>query len=133
MAMQFEGARLLGSIPLLFGVLIYSWCAWDFTFAGRGTPNPADPPQELVVRGLYKFTRNPMYVGIILVLLGETTLFASPTLLLYTAAIFAVFHLWVIYYEEPALRRKFGQAYERYCRRVSRWIPRLVGHADAPE
>ena len=118
-------ARFLG-IPLITaGAAIYLWCAWDFATAGRGTPAPIDPPKELVARGLYRFVRNPMYVGIALVLLGEALVFRSEALLLYAAVVFLFFNLFVFFYEEPALERKFGEAYERYRASVPRWIPRI--------
>ena len=115
--------RILGLVPILLGALIYLWCAWDFTFVGRGTPAPIDPPKELVVRGLYRFVRNPMYVGVSLLLFGEALLFESAVLFLYAAMMFLAFHLFVFYYEESALQRKFGQSYQRYCRSVPRWFP----------
>jgi protein-S-isoprenylcysteine O-methyltransferase Ste14 len=107
----------------LIGTAIYFWCAWDFTFAGRGTPAPIDPPKELVVRGLYRYVRNPMYVGILSILLGEALLFASWRLFEYTAVVFIFFFLFVTLYEEPILRQKFGESYRRYCESVPRWIP----------
>src|SRR5881628_452507 len=88
--------RYFGVIPILVGVLIYVWCAWDFTFAGRGTPAPIDPPKELVLRGLYRYVRNPMYVGILSILLGEALLFASRRLFEYTAIAFIFFYLFVV-------------------------------------
>jgi protein-S-isoprenylcysteine O-methyltransferase Ste14 len=115
--------RYFGVLPTLIGTAIYFWCAWDFTFAGRGTPAPIDPPKELVVRGLYRYVRNPMYVGILLILLGEAVLFASWRLVEYTAVVFIFFFLFVALYEEPGLRQKFGESYRRYCKSVPRWIP----------
>ena len=115
--------RFAGLIPIALGALLYLWCAWDFTFTGRGTPAPFDPPKEIVVRGLYRYVRNPMYVAASLVLIGEAILFESVLILIYAAIVFSVFHLWVIVYEEPTMRRKFGGSYEEYCRKVSRWIP----------
>jgi protein-S-isoprenylcysteine O-methyltransferase Ste14 len=115
--------RFIGLIPIALGALLYLWCAWDFTFTGKGTPAPFDPPREIVVRGLYRYVRNPMYVAALLVLTGETILFESAVILIYAAIVFSVFHLWVIFYEEPTLRRKFGDSYEKYCLKVSRWIP----------
>ena len=112
-----------GALPILLGASIYLWCAYDFTFAGKGTPAPIDPPLKLVVRGLYRFVGNPMYVGILLVLLGEALLFGSPLLLGYAALLLLIFHLFVVLYEEPALKRKFGEAYHRYGDSVPRWLP----------
>lgn len=120
---RLSGFRFIGLIPIALGALLYLWCAWDFTFTGKGTPAPFDPPKEIVVRGLYRYVRNPMYVAALLVLAGEAILFESVLILIYAAIVFSVFHLWVCFYEEPTLRRKFGESYEKYCLRVSRWIP----------
>ncbi|NUO82268.1 isoprenylcysteine carboxylmethyltransferase family protein [candidate division KSB1 bacterium] len=113
----------LGVFPALLGVGIYLWCAKDFAVQGRGTPAPYDPPKQLVVTGLYRFVRNPMYVGIVLILLGEALLFAEATLLLYTALVLFGFHLRVRLYEEPTLQRHFGESFTRYCANVPRWLP----------
>ena len=121
---QLGVVRYLGLLPILLGASIYLWCAWDFAATGKGTPAPIDPPKQLIVRGLYRWVRNPMYVGVLLILLGEALFFASPTLVAYPAAIFGVFHIFVILYEEPTLRGKFGDPYQRYCNSVPRWIPR---------
>ena len=115
----------MGLPPVLLGAVTYLWCAWDFTFTGRGTPAPIDPPKELVVKGLYRYVRNPMYVGITLILLGEAVLFESAVLFLYAGLLLVWFQLFIVYYEEPTLRRLFGASYESYCKSVSRWIPGL--------
>ena len=121
-----SGYRLLGSAPAALGAFVYLWCAKDFAFAGLGTPAPIDPPKRLVSNGLYRWVRNPMYVGILLVVLGEAILFASPLILRYALLLWVLFHLFIIYYEEPTLRKKFGTAYAEYCRNVPRWIPRTT-------
>lgn len=118
--------RYVGVLPLLIGVAIYCWCAWDFAFAGKGTPAPFDPPKELVVRGLYHYVRNPMYVGILSILLGEALLFASWRIFAYTAFALVFYSLVVVLYEEPTLRHKFGESYRQYCQSVRRWIPGRV-------
>jgi len=123
--MEIGAWRILGLPPILLGALTYLWCAWDFTFTGRGTPAPIDPPKELVVKGLYRYVRNPMYVGITLILLGEAVLFESAVLFLYVGLLLVWFQLFIVYYEEPTLRRLFGASYESYCKSVSRWIPGL--------
>ena len=115
-------ARYFGLVLMILGAAIYGWCAWDFTFTGKGTPAPIDPPKELVVRGLYRYTRNPMYVGVLTVLLGETLWFGSRRLLGYTAAVALLFHLFITLYEEPVLQRSFGDAYQRYRATVPRWL-----------
>jgi protein-S-isoprenylcysteine O-methyltransferase Ste14 len=115
--------RYFGVLPILVGAAIYLWCAWDFTFAGRGTPAPIDAPKELVVRGLYRYVRNPMYVGVTSILLGEALLFGSPRLFAFAGGMFISFFAFVMLYEEPTLRQKFGESYRQYCRSVPRWIP----------
>src|SRR5262249_16236541 len=107
------------------GVLIYLWCAWDFGAAGSGTPAPIDPPKDLVVRGLYKWVRNPMYVGVLSFVIGEAMLFESPLMFGYAFLVFLLFSAFVILYEEPVLRTKFGDSYRRYCEVTPRWIPAL--------
>lgn len=110
---------------MAIGVAIYFRCAWDFASAGKGTPAPIDPPKRLVARGLYRFVRNPMYVGVLLTLLGEAWLFGSRALLAYAVIVFTWEHLVVVFYEEPALKRKFGESYSDYLARTPRWIPRF--------
>jgi protein-S-isoprenylcysteine O-methyltransferase Ste14 len=115
--------RFVGLLPLLLGVATYCWSAASFALVGKGTPAPIDPPKELVVRGPYRYVRNPMYLGVVLVLVGEALIWASPTLLIYAALILLACHLFVVYYEEPTLQRQFGDAYAHYCRSVPRWLP----------
>ncbi len=121
---SFLGYRSLGFPVMALGAAIYFRCAWDFAFAGRGTPAPFDPPQRLVAKGLYRLVRNPMYVGVLLVLFGESIFFASARLAQYALFVWLMFHLFVILYEEPVLGAKFGSGYEDYCRNVRRWLPR---------
>jgi protein-S-isoprenylcysteine O-methyltransferase Ste14 len=116
-------AQWLGLVPMTFGVAGYLWCAWEFTFAGKGTPGPWDPPRELVSQGLYRVTRNPMYVAVAAVLIGEAVFFVSRVLFIYTLLVILMFHLRVVFFEEPTLRRTFGELYGDYCRSVPRWIP----------
>jgi len=92
---------------------------------GHGTPAPIDPPKELVVSGLYRYVRNPMYVGVLLILLGHFLWFKTAWMIAYAAFAFLVVHTFVTLYEEPTLKNKFGAAYERYLQKVPRWIPRL--------
>lgn len=115
------------AVPLwLFGAVTILWCFWDFLVKGKGTPAPIDPPKELVASGLYRFVRNPMYVGVLMMLFGHFLWFGYWSLLAYTVFFFIAFHLFVIGYEEPNLRIRFGAAYEGYCRDVPRWIPRFA-------
>jgi protein-S-isoprenylcysteine O-methyltransferase Ste14 len=123
---QWDGLGLSGLVAILVGATILIWCIADFARVGRGTLAPVDPPKELVIRGLYRYVRNPMYVGVVLVLLGESAVFRSTRLLLYTGVWFLIVNLFVMLYEEPTLRGRFGESYEQYRRSVGRWIPRRV-------
>jgi protein-S-isoprenylcysteine O-methyltransferase Ste14 len=105
------------------GVLLLAGCVYEFARRGRGTLSPVDPPRRLVVRGLYRYVRNPMYLAVTLILLGESLLIPSRDLLLYLALLLIPINLFVMGYEEPYLRHRFGAEYEDYCRRVGRWIP----------
>lgn len=118
-------ASVPGILLIALGAGMYCWCVWDFATFGRGTPLPLDAPKRLVVRGLYRYTRNPMYVSVLTVLTGWTILFRSPLLVVCTLGVALVVHLFVIYYEEPKLGTLFGQEYDAYCRRVGRWLPRF--------
>jgi protein-S-isoprenylcysteine O-methyltransferase Ste14 len=118
------GAIALAGLALVvLGAACYAVCALDFVVTGRGTPAPLDPPQTLVARRLYRFVRNPMYVAVLLALFGETIALHSATLLVYALMIALLFHLFVILYEEPALRARFGPSYDAYCGAVPRWLP----------
>jgi protein-S-isoprenylcysteine O-methyltransferase Ste14 len=120
------GIVSLLAIPLwLIGSLVVLWSFWDFTFKGRGTPVPIDPPKELVVTGLYRYVRNPIYVGVLAIFLGHFLWFGYWALLIYTVLAFIGVQFFVVLYEEPTLKRKFGAAYEDYLKTVPRWIPRF--------
>lgn len=99
-------------------------CILTFVIVGRGTPAPFDPPRRLVVRGPYRFVRNPMYLGAGLALAGAALFYQSIPLLGYAALFLLVMHLFAVLYEEPTLRRTFNEDYEAYCRRVGRWWPK---------
>jgi len=115
----------LGFGLLVLGTLIYLICVMEFAVRGRGTPAPIDAPQRLVVTGLYQYARNPMYVGVLSMVLGWTFLSKSPELLGYAALLALCFHAFIRLYEEPALRKLFGEEYERYTATVGRWLPKL--------
>ncbi len=106
------------------GAILYLACVRVFAVVGRGTPLPWDAPRRFVAIGPYRWVRNPIYLAALLVVLGEAGLFLSVPLLLYAAALAVCFHLFVVAYEEPTLRRRFGQTYADYLRAVRRWIPR---------
>lgn len=129
-ASPWDSRRALPAVPFfILGTAIYFWCLWDFAVTGRGTPAPVDPPTQLVVRGLYRYVRNPIYVGVLLVITGWTVLYRSAAVLAYGVAVAVAFHLFVVLVEEPLLRRRFGEAYDAYCRTVHRWVP---GHKKTP-
>ena len=114
------------AFPLwLIGSMILLWSFWNFLKEGRGTPAPIDAPKELVAVGFYRYVRNPMYVGVLAIILGHFLWFGFWNLLIYAIVVFAAFHIFVTYYEEPTLKRQFGAAYEEYLQNVPRWIPRL--------
>lgn len=117
-----SATSVVASFLLLFGASVYVWCLWDFASYGRGTPAPIDPPRRLVIRGLYRYSRNPMYLGVSSVIFGWALLFQSMRLATYGIVIAVLFHLFVVFYEEPHLRQVFGADYERYCARVGRWF-----------
>ena len=114
------------AIPLwIIGGVILLWSFWNFLIQGRGTPAPIDPPRELVAVGFYRYVRNPMYFGILLILIGHFLWFGFWWLLAYAAFAWLITHLFVTSYEEHTLRKKFGAAYEEYLRTVPRWMPRF--------
>jgi len=113
-------------IVVVIGGALAGWCALAFAIRGLGTPAPFDPPRRLVVAGLYRFVRNPMYVGMGILLIGEAWLVARVEILYEALIAFALVSVFIMVYEEPALRAKFGDDYRDYCRNVGRWIPRLT-------
>ena len=119
--------RWLAAIPSVLGFAVALRCVWDFGWTGRGTPAPFIPPQRLVVVGCYRYVRNPMYTGFAAGWIGLWVIFGHATTAMIAAALAVALgvHLFVILYEEPTLRGKFGPDYEQYCRNVRRWWPRL--------
>ena len=115
--------ELLGMAAVLVGALIAAWCVGTFVVVGRGTPAPFDPPRRLVVRGPYRFVRNPMYLGAALALAGAALVYRSVALVVYLLVLAAASHAFVVGYEEHALARLFGADYDAYRARVRRWIP----------
>jgi protein-S-isoprenylcysteine O-methyltransferase Ste14 len=112
-------AMLLG----VAGAALALWCVGAFAWIGKGTPAPFDPPRRLVIRGPYRFVRNPMYIGAALAVTSAALYFGSWALLLFVAGFLLVCHTFVLVYEEPHLRRVFGPEYQDYCRHVRRWLP----------
>jgi len=121
--------RWLAAVPSVLGFAVALRCVWDFGWTGHGTPAPFAPPQRLVAVGFYRHVRNPMYVGLATGWIGLWVIFGHPNPLLMAAgaAVALGVHLFVVFYEEPTLRGKFGADYEQYCRNVRRWLPRARG------
>jgi protein-S-isoprenylcysteine O-methyltransferase Ste14 len=119
-----DGVHPAGIIVLTAGIVVLCWCVRDFYTLGRGTLAPWDPPRALVVRGLYRFTRNPMYVGVLCIVSGWALSFRSTDLALYALLLAALFHVRVVVAEEPFLARTHGATWDDYKRRVPRWLGR---------
>ena len=117
------GRQWIGMLLAVGGAVVLVSSIVDFARKGRGTLAPVDPPEKLVVTGPYRYVRNPMYLGVLAILLGETIFFQSMDLLRYSGVVLVVFLAVVHVYEEPTLRRQFGESYARYAVSVRRWIP----------
>ena len=117
-------SQVAGMIMVAIGTAIALWCVLTFVFIGKGTPAPFDPPRKLVIRGPYRFVRNPMYIGAGMTLAGAAVFYQSLSIFIYTGLFFLITHLFVVLYEEPTLRRTFGDEYETYFRQVRRWLPK---------
>ena len=126
-AMAVSGAEEYAALAIIAtGIAIYLHTAfWGFALVGGGTPAPIAPTKVLVVRGLHRFVRNPMYIGVALIIGGQAWLFHSRHIAIYMVCMLLVVHLFVISYEEPALRRQFGEEYDNYRATVPRWIPKF--------
>jgi protein-S-isoprenylcysteine O-methyltransferase Ste14 len=118
------GGSGLGALVVGAGIGVLMLCVRDFLVVGRGTLAPWDAPRRLVIVGLYRYVRNPMYVGVLLIILGVALCTGSPLVLAYAAIVAAAFHLRVILYEEPTLARDFPGDWPAYAAKVSRWLPR---------
>jgi protein-S-isoprenylcysteine O-methyltransferase Ste14 len=112
----------VGLLPLAAGFTLLLWCVHDFYVSGKGTLAPWSPPRNLVTVGLYRYTRNPMYVAVTMMLTGWAVSFWSPTLAIYTGIVMLAFHLRVIFGEEPWLARAHGDAWNEYKSKTPRWL-----------
>jgi protein-S-isoprenylcysteine O-methyltransferase Ste14 len=121
--------RAAGGVLIAFGAGLVIETTARFALQGRGTPAPFAAPEQFVARGSYRVVRNPMYVGVLALIVGQALLLGREVLLLWAAAAAVLFHLFVVFHEEPELRRLFGDEYEAYRRRVGRWLPRRAGTA----
>ena len=117
----------LGLAVCLFalGVGLYLRAVWDFAVLGKGTPAPIDAPKRLVVQGIYRYTRNPLYISMLVVIAGWAALFGTAVPIAYAAGLFVLYSLVIRLHEEPRLAREFGDEYAAYTQQVGRWLPRL--------
>ena len=124
-AVAVNGTEAVAAIlVIVLGIAIYLYTAfWSFASMGGGTPAPIAPTKILVVEGLHRFVRNPMYIGVELAVLGQAWLFHSFALIVYFVFAAAAVHVFVLFYEEPTLRKRYGEEYDRYCAAVPRWLP----------
>lgn len=114
--------QIAGIVLGLTGLVVMLACIFRFATEGQGTLSPADPTKNLVAGGFYRYSRNPMYLGVMGILVGESIFFGIVPLWLYSLLVFAVFNLFIVFVEEPRLKRDFGEAWADYCRRVGRWF-----------
>jgi protein-S-isoprenylcysteine O-methyltransferase Ste14 len=115
--------QVAGIVVGAAGVLLTIWCIGTFVAFGHGTPAPFDPPRRLVLRGPYRYIRNPMYLGEGVAIIGLSLFFETWALAGYAVLFLLAFHFFVMFYEEPTLRATFGESYQRYCEQVGRWWP----------
>ena len=115
----------LGVCLLALGTVLYLRCVWDFAVSGGGTPAPIDAPKRLVTNGIYRYSRNPIYVAVLIAIAGWASLYQAPFLLVYGLALFTLYSFFVQRHEEPHLTREFGDQYTAYTATTPRWLPRL--------
>lgn len=114
--------HLVAVVPLVAGTVLLLWCVRDFYISGKGTLAPWSPPRHLVVVGLYRWSRNPMYIAVSLILLGWAAAYRSTALLQYAGLVGILFYVRVVVFEEPWLARRYGEEWERYKAHVPRWF-----------
>lgn len=117
------GVQILGILLMIAGGVLGLACVGTFVVRGKGTPAPFDAPREFVAIGPYRYVRNPMYIGGLLLLAGFGVYERSVSILLMAFVLLLIVHLLVVFYEEPTLRRSFGASYESYCKTTRRWVP----------
>ena len=123
------GLRWVGVVLVLLGLPVLLESFFRFAWVGRGTPAPPYPTERLVVSGFYRYVRNPMYIAVVSIVFGQGLLFGRADILIYAACVAPLFHAFVMLYEEPTLRGRYGAEYEDYCRAVRRWLPRPLKRA----
>ena len=121
-SLSFHFYQYLGIIFFSLGLVVLLNCIIRFALAGHGTLSPIDPTKKLVTSGLYRYTRNPMYLGVLMILIGETLFFKSYHLGIYLLIIALIFNLFILAVEEPRLRKDFADEYRNYCSKVRRWL-----------
>jgi protein-S-isoprenylcysteine O-methyltransferase Ste14 len=114
--------KIMGLLLIVLGIVVISYCFGLFKIFGKGTPVPIEPPKELVIQGIYKHTRNPIYIAYMLIWFGEFFIFGKLLLLFYAIALMFIIHLGVVFYEEKSLLKRFGGGYNNYCKKVPRWL-----------
>jgi protein-S-isoprenylcysteine O-methyltransferase Ste14 len=120
---QSTGLKILGGVFLTAGAALVLETTARFALQGRGTPAPWAPPERFVERGSYRFVRSPMYLGVLLLIVGQALLLGREVLYLWAVGAWLMFTAFLAFYEEPQLRRRFGDDYDDYRRRVHRWVP----------
>ena len=127
---QIGKIRFIGPILIVIGIIGYLPCIWNFIFYAKGSPFPGDTQKYLIVKGLYRYVRNPMYISLYLIIFREALFFQSLDLLIYLSFWIVWFEIKVIFFEEPSLKERFGETYEQYRKSVRRWIPRLTPYRE---
>ena len=120
-----SGLRVVGATLVIVGLASLVESFLRFAIVGLGTPAPLAPPTRLVISGQYRHVRNPMYVAVLAIVIGQGFVLGSVVLLRYAVVVWLLVYAFVLLYEEPALRKMFGAEYEEYCRNVRRWVPRM--------
>lgn len=122
LSQPFQFYHYIGVMLFLIGLVIMLSCIINFAVKGRGTLSPVDPTKLLVISGLYKFSRNPMYVGVMMILIGEAIFYQSVYLWIYLILVYIAFNIFIMLHEEPRLKKDFGEEYSKYCQKVRRWV-----------
>lgn len=117
--------KIVGVILILIGGSLFLYCSKLFKIIGRGTPVPIEPPKKIVQQGLYQHVRNPMYLGYFAIVLGEAMFLGAALLFAYTVVFILITHIYVIYFEEQDLKKRFGSSYDEYTKQVPRWMPKI--------
>ena len=118
----FVGHHYIGLFIFAVGLIVVLICVASFAIRGKGTLSPADPTKKLVISGLYRFSRNPMYIGVTMMLIGQSIFFQSYAIAIYSLVIFIAFYSFIVFFEEPRLQDAFGSEYNEYVKKVPRWF-----------